>query len=48
MLDKSGWMYEVPKMDGKKTLGRRLSSRSKSKPKKYWYVNFDIVLDHFS
>jgi len=38
MLDKSGWMTIVPKMDGKKTLGRRLSSRSKEKGKKYWFV----------
>lgn len=48
MLDKSGWMYEVPKMDGKKTLGRRLSSRSKTKPKKYWYVIDGRLLNWFT
>merc|ERR1719460_2317586 len=37
-MDKSGWMTIVPKMDGKKTLGRRLSSRSKAVGKKYWFV----------
>lgn len=35
MLDKSGWLQEMPKVEGKKTLGRRLSMR-KNKPKKYW------------
>lgn len=48
MLDKSGWMHEVPKMDGKKTLGRRLSSRSKAKPKKYWYVIDGRLLNWFT
>ena len=37
MLDKSGWLLEMPNFEGKKTLGRRLSMR-KVKPKKYWYV----------
>jgi hypothetical protein len=37
MLDKSGWLLEMPQFEGKKTLGRRLSIR-KTKPKKFWSV----------
>jgi len=37
MLDKSGWLQELPNTKGKKTLSRRLSS-SKGKTKKYFYT----------
>lgn len=46
--DKSGWMMEVPKLDGKKTLARRLSSRSRAKPLKYWYVIDGRLLSWFT
>ncbi|EGD76711.1 hypothetical protein PTSG_08062 [Salpingoeca rosetta] len=35
--DKSGWLYEMPDMSGRKTLGRRLSLR-KTRPKRAFYV----------
>lgn len=37
MLDKSGWLQELPNTKGKKTLSRRLSS-SKGKTKKFFYT----------
>lgn len=46
--DKSGWMSEVPQLDGKKTLARRLSSRSKAKSVKYWYVIDGRLLSWFT
>lgn len=34
-FDKSGYLFLLPKRDGKKTLGRRLSMKKK-KPTRYW------------
>jgi len=50
MLDKSGWMTEVPVAAGKKKSGlaRRLSSRSAAKGQKYWYVIDGRLLNWFS
>lgn len=48
MLDKSGWMYEVPPQQPKKGLARRLSSRGKTQPKKYWYVIDGRLLNWFT
>lgn len=50
MLDKSGWMTEVPVAAGKKKSGlaRRLSSRSAAKGQKYWYVIDGRLLNWFT
>merc|ERR1711871_1026806 len=48
MNDKSGWMTEMPKMDGKKTLSRRLSSRKKEAGNKYWYIIDGRLLTWFT
>lgn len=37
MLDKSGWLYELPGGNSKVTLGRRLSLKKTETPK-YWYT----------
>ena len=43
--DKSGWMTCMPKMDGKKTLSRRLSmTKPKNQGKKYWCVPPALLL----
>ena len=36
-LDKSGFLFQLPKRDGKKTIGRRLSMKKK-KPTRFWFV----------
>jgi hypothetical protein len=46
--DKSGWMSEMPKMDGKKTLSRRLSAKKKAAGQKYWYVIDGRLLTWFA
>lgn len=49
MLDKSGWITEVPPPEKKKGgLARRLSSRTAAKGKKYWYVIDGRLLNWFS
>jgi hypothetical protein len=49
MLDKSGWMTEVPAAEKKKGgLARRLSSKSAPKGNKYWYVIDGRLLNWFS
>mmetsp|Transcript_30150 Transcript_30150/g.79171 ORF Transcript_30150/g.79171 Transcript_30150/m.79171 type:complete len:494 (-) Transcript_30150:12-1493(-) len=48
MLDKSGWMTILPKMSGKKTLGRRLSIRKKAPGEKHWFVIDGRLLNWFT